>query len=265
MTSPTDIDYPRVVSRAEWLKERVALLAREKEMTHARDRLNTARRNLPMVRVDQDYVFATPGGNVRLLDLFAGRPQLLVYHFMWHWENGQALDEPCKGCSGWADLLARGHFASLHQRNTSLAVITRGPQAKVEPFRLRMGWKFPMYSSFGTRFNHDFGVTIDSAVAPPAYNYRSKEEHVQVGKGYFFESDEPFDLHGLSAFLRRGDEIFHTYSTYGRGAEDTVMTCRLLDLTALGRQEAWEQPKGRAGSLVTPAGPPPRYPDQYGE
>jgi len=264
MTITPDIKYPRAVSRAEWLKERTKLLAREKEMTKARDRLNTARRELPMVRVDEDYVFEGPAGKARLSDLFAGRPQLLVYHFMWHWEKGQALDEPCKGCSNWADHLARGHFTSLHQRNTSLALITRGPLAKVEPFRARMGWSFPLYSSFGTRFNHDFGVTIDSSIAPPVYNYRTKEEHTKAGTGYYFENEEPFDSHGLSAFLRRGKEIFHTYSTYGRGAEDSGMSSFLLDMTALGRQEEWEEPKGQAGSLVSPAGPPPRYPDQYG-
>lgn len=265
MTTPTDIQYPRAVSRAEWLKERSKLLTQEKEMTQARDRLNTARRELPMVRLEQDYVFESPAGKVRLLDLFAGRPQLVVYHFMWHWADGQALDEPCKGCSGWADQLARGHFTSLHQRNTSLVLITRGPLAKVEPFRARLGWTFPLYSSFGTRFNHDFGVTVDSSVAPPAYNYRTKEEHAKAGTGYYFENEEPFDMHGLSSFLRQGDEIFHTYSTYGRGAEDSGMSSHLLDLTALGRQEEWEEPKGRAGSLISPAGPPPRYPDQYGE
>lgn len=261
----TDIKYPRAVSRAEWLKERAKLLAQEKEMTRARDRLNTARRELPMVRLEQDYVLEGPAGRVRLLDLFAGRPQLVVYHFMWRWENGQALDEPCKGCSGWADQLARGHFASLRQRNTSLALITRGPRNKIDPFTARMAWKFPLYSSFGTRFNHDFGVTIDSAIAPPAYNYRTKAEHVQAGTGYYFEGEEPFDLHGLSSFLRQGNDIFHTYSTYGRGAEDSGGASHLLDLTALGRQEEWEEPKGRAGSLISPAGPPPLYPDQSSE
>ncbi len=264
MTNP-DINHPRAVSRAEWLKERVKLLAQEKEMTKARDRLNAARRELPMVRVDQQYTFEGPGGRVSLGDLFAGRPQLLVYHFMWHWENGQPLDEPCKGCSSWADQLARGHFTSLHQRNTSLVIITRGPLSKVTPFRARMGWKFPLYSSSGTRFNHDFGVTVDSTVAPPAYNYRTKEENEKAGSGYYFENEEPFDLHGLSSFLRKGNEIYHTYSSYGRGAEDTVGSIRLLDLTALGRQEEWEEPKGRAGGLISPAGPPPRYPDQYDE
>lgn len=261
----TDIEYPRAVSRAEWLKERTKLLAQEKEMTMARDRLNTARRELPMIRIDQDYTFDGPEGSVRLLDFFAGRQQLVVYHFMWRWENGEPLDEPCKGCSNWADQLARGHFTSLHQRNTSLALITRGPLAKVTPFKARMGWSFPLYLSFGTRFNHDFGVTIDSSIAPSAYNYRTKEEHIQAGTGYYFEGGEPFDMHGLSFFLRHGDEIFHTYSTYGRGAEDSGGSSHLLDMTALGRQEEWEERKGRAGSLISSAGPPPRYPDQYDE
>jgi predicted dithiol-disulfide oxidoreductase (DUF899 family) len=126
-----------------------------------------------------------------------------------------------------------------------------------------MGWTFPMYSSFGTCFNHDFGVTIDSAVAPPVYNYRSREEHILAGTGYYFEGGEPCDLPGMSCFLRRGEEVFHTYSTYGRGAEQSGGTSHLLDMTALGRQEEWEQPKGRAAGLIIPTGPPPLYPDQY--
>jgi predicted dithiol-disulfide oxidoreductase (DUF899 family) len=262
-TISPDIQYPRVVSRPEWLQARLKLLAREKAMTKARDRLNTERRELPMVRVEQDYVFAGPAGPVRLADLFGGHHQLVIFHFMWRWVNGQPLDEPCKGCSGWADQLARGHFSTLHSRHTSLAVVTRGPRSKLEAFQARMGWNFPMYSSFDTRFNHDFGVTVDATVTPPAYNYRTREEHQRAGTGYYFEGGEPGDLPGMSCFLRQGEEVFHTYSTYGRGTEQSGGTTQLLDMTALGRQEEWEEPKGRAGSLTTPAGPPPLYPDQY--
>jgi predicted dithiol-disulfide oxidoreductase (DUF899 family) len=264
MTNP-DIDYPPTVSRAEWLKARVALLAQEKELTKARDRLNAARRELPMVHITKSYVFESTDGTKSLIDLFEGRHQLVVYHFMWHWEKGQPLDTPCKGCAGFADQLARGHLTTLHQRNTALALVTRAPMGKVVPFNARMGWKVPMYSSFGTHFNHDFGVTMDSSVAVPSYNYLTKEEHAAAGTSYYFENEEPYDLHGLSCFLRKGDEVYHTYSSYARGVEDVIGSIRLLDQTALGRQEEWEQPKGRAGRLIAPSGPPPRYPDEYGE
>jgi predicted dithiol-disulfide oxidoreductase (DUF899 family) len=260
-----DITYPRAVSRAEWLKARLELLAQEKELTHARDRLNAARRELPMVRIEQDYVFDSPTGQVRLVDLFDGRHQLIVYHFMWRWENGQPLDEPCKGCSGFADQIARGHLTTLRARHTTLVLTSRAPQAKIMPFKHRMGWNIPWYSSAGTTFNRDFGVTFDPAQPPMVYNYRTKEEHDAAGTSYYFENTEPFDLHGLSCFLRKGDEVYHTYSSYGRGVEDVIGPIRLLDQTALGRQEEWEQPKGRASGLLVPPGPPARYPDQYDE
>lgn len=259
----TDINYPRAVSRSEWLEARLGLLQQEKELTRARDRINTARRKLPMVRLDEPYTFESPDGPKALLDLFDGRQQLIVYHFMWLWEKGEPLDEPCKGCSGFADQIARGHLTTLHQSRTSFALVSRAPLSKIIPFRRRMGWNIPWFSSAGTRFNHDFGVTIDPAVAPPAYNYRSQADYVQAGKGYYFDNEPPFDLHGLSCFLRKGDEVYHTYSSYGRGVEDVIGPLRLLDQTALGRQEAWEEPKDRAAGLVSQPGPPPRYPDEY--
>ncbi|HYC70428.1 MAG TPA: DUF899 domain-containing protein [Opitutaceae bacterium] len=258
------IDYPRVASRDGWLKARLALLEQEKEVTRARDRVNTARRQLPMVRIEQDYVFAGPAGRVRLLDLFAGRHQLMIYHFMWLWENGEPLDLPCKGCASFADQIARGHLSTLRSRQTSFALVSRAPLEKIGAFQRRMGWRIPWVSSFGTRFNHDFGVTLDESIHPLAYNYRTRDEHERAGSGYYFESPLPADLHGLSCFLRRGDDVFHTYSTYGRGVEDVLGSVRMLDLTALGRQEEWEEPKGRAGA-VSSLGPPPLYPDEYPE
>jgi len=261
----TDFNYPRVASPDEWLQARLDLLAREKELTRARDRINQARRELPMVRVDRDYVFDSPDGPKPLLDLFAGRMQLMVYHFMWRWEKGQPLDEPCAGCSGWADSLARGHFNGLHSRNTTLVLVSRAPLAKIQPFKQRMGWSIPWYSSSRNSFNYDFHVTLDESVAPLVYNFRTPAEHAQAGTSYYFDNDDqPFDLPGISCFLRRGDEIYHTYSTYGRGAEETGGSYYFLDLTALGRQENWEEPKGRAAG----GGLPPRpdlipYPDQY--
>lgn len=257
------VQYPRLASRAEWLRERLALLEREKELTRARDQLNAARRALPMVRVDQDYVFAGPEGPVRLLDLFAGRHQLIVYHFMWLWEGDRPLAEPCKGCSSFADQIARGHLTTMRQRHTEFALISRAPWSTIAPFKARMGWDLPWVSSSGTRFNHDFGVTLDESVKPLTYNYRTRDEHRAAGTEYYFDASLPADLHGMSCFLRRGDEVYHTYSTYGRGVEDVLGSIRMLDLTALGRQEEWEEPKGRAGDLVTPMGPPARYPDEY--
>ncbi|HVU24799.1 MAG TPA: DUF899 domain-containing protein [Opitutus sp.] len=260
-----DINYPRVVSREEWLKARLPLLEREKEHTRERDRISQARRELPMVKVGQDYIFESPEGPRTLGELFAGRLQLIVYHFMWHWEKGQPLDLPCAGCSGWADTLSRGIFNGLHSRHTTLALVSRAPLAKILPFKRRMGWTVPWYSSAGNSFNYDFNVTIDAAVAPVRYNYRTPEEHEKAGTAYYLQNpDQPFDLPGMSCFLRKGDEIFHTYSTYGRGGESIGGSPYLLDLTALGRQEDWEEPKGRAAGKALPPRPDlSPYPDEY--
>jgi predicted dithiol-disulfide oxidoreductase (DUF899 family) len=264
MSTTASLNYPPVTTRAEWLKARRQLLAEEKEFTELRDRMNTRRRELPMVRVDADYVFEGPEGKLRLVDLFKGRQQLLVYHFMWRWEKGQPLEEPCRGCSGWADEIARGHLSQLHRRNTELALVSRAPLAKITPSKQRMGWTLPWYSSADNKFNFDFNVSFDESVAPIMYNFRSKAEHVAAGTGGYVEGDQPFDMPGMSAFLRKGDEVYHTYSTYARGVEMSGGSYHLLDLTACGRQEDWELPKGRAAG----GGLPPRpdlapYPDEY--
>ena len=222
------------------------------------------RRELPMVRIEEKYVFDSPDGPKSLLDLFAGRLQLIVYHFMWHWEKGQPLGNPCPGCAGWADQIARGHFNSLHSRNTTLVLVSRAPLAKILPFKKRMGWTIPWYSSFGNSFNYDFYVTLDSSVAPVIYNYRTPEEHENAGTSYYLQGEQPFDLPGMSCFLRKGDEVYHTYSTYGRGCETTGGSYYLLDLTALGRQEDWEEPKGRSAGKGLPPRPDLNpYPDEY--
>ncbi len=258
--------YPPIASREQWLAARVRLLEKEKELTRARDRLNRERRELPMVRIDRPYVFEGPDGQAGLADLFAGRHQLVVYHFMWRWEAGEPLDEGCPSCSGWADEIARGHLASLWARGTSLVLVSRAPYAKLAAFKARMGWTIPWYSSSGSPFNFDFNVSLDESVAPLVYNYRSKAAHEQAGTGYYFQGGQPFDLPGLSCFLRKDGEVFHTYSTYGRGAEAAGGAYCLLDLTALGRQEEWEEPKGRLTGLGAPAGSAKiRYPDQYDE
>ncbi len=229
------MSLPQVVSRDEWLVARKELLAKEKEATRERDALNTQRRRLPMVEIDKDYVFEGPDGKASLLDLFEGRRQLIVGHFMFDpsWDDG------CPSCSGRVDQY--GNLAHLHARDTTMAVVSRAPLAKIQPFKARMGWNFPWYSSYGSDFNYDFHVTLDAGVAPVEYNYRNKAELEQAGF-----PDAQGEVHGTSVFLRDGDRVFHTYSTYGRGTEQVGGTHYYLDMTALGRQEDWEEPHGRS-------------------
>jgi predicted dithiol-disulfide oxidoreductase (DUF899 family) len=238
---------PEIVDAEQWRAARVALLAKEKEMTRARDALNADRRRLPMVRIDKDYVFHGPAGPARLIDLFEGRLQLVIYHFMWLYDR----DEGCPSCSGFADQI--GHLEHLHQRGTTFACVSNAPIESIEPFKARMGWTFPWWSSHGSDFNYDFHVTLDEAKAPFEYNYRSKEELAAAGLPVD-AWEQPFDLHGLSTFLRDGDQAFHTYSTYARGTDHLGFTTSFLDLTALGRQEAWEKPEGRMTGLGAQAG-----------
>jgi predicted dithiol-disulfide oxidoreductase (DUF899 family) len=238
----TKIELPQVVSRDQWLAKRKELLAKEKEFTRARDVLNTERRRLPMVKIEKDYVFEGPAGKASLLDLFEGRRQLIVYHFMFHpdWEEG------CSGCTAWADERSDGQLVHLHARDTTLVLVSRAPLAKLEAYKARKGWTIPWYSSYGTDFNYDFHVTLDESVALIVYNYRTKAEHEQQGTGYYVNGEQPIEQPGLSCFLHDGDRVFHTYSTYGRGGETVGGAYYFLDLTALGRQEEWEEPKGRA-------------------
>jgi predicted dithiol-disulfide oxidoreductase (DUF899 family) len=236
MMTLTDTAMPEVVSRDEWLAARKALLANEKALTRHRDAVNAERRRLPMVRIDKQYAFDGPASKARLLDLFAGRRQLIVYHFMFD----PAWDEGCPSCSLVADNF--GHLAHLHARRTSLAVVSRAPRARFGPYQRRMGWTFPWYSSFGSDFNYDFHVTHDETVAPVEYNYLGKAELIGKGEPWFTSGES----HGLSVFLRDGKSVFHTYSTYARGCDLLVGTFNYLDLTPLGRQEDWEEPSGRS-------------------
>jgi predicted dithiol-disulfide oxidoreductase (DUF899 family) len=223
------MDLPTVVSREEWLTARRKLLAEEKAATRARDALNAARRRLPMVRVDKDYVFDTPDGERRLPELFDGRRQLIVYHFMFDpsWDAG------CPSCSAVADNI--GHLSHLHARDTMLTLVSRAPLPKLEKYRERMGWALPWASSYGSDFNYDFHTTIDPSVAPAEYNFAPVPAEVA----------ESMEAHGTSVFFRDGSEVFHTYSSYARGSELLLGTYNFLDLTPLGRQENWEQPAGR--------------------
>ena len=233
---------PQVVSQDEWLEARKALLAEEKAMTRARDALNVKRRELPMVKVDKPYEFAGPEGRVGLADLFAGRRQLIVQHFMFDpsWDDG------CPSCTAGADELSAGLLAHLHSRDTTFVAVSRAPLEKLHDYKVRKGWAFPWYSSFGSDFNYDYNVTIDSAVTPVMFNFRTLPELEEVGLGWLGEgsSEQP----GYSMFLRVGDDVFHTYSMYARGAEQLGGSYYFLDLTALGRQEEWEEPKGRVDS-----------------
>jgi predicted dithiol-disulfide oxidoreductase (DUF899 family) len=196
------MDFPQVVSRDEWLVARNELLLKEKEAILARDRLNAERRRLPMVRIDKEYSFEGPDGKATLLDLFDGRRQLIVYHFMYDpsWENG------CDFCTNLVNNMP-SRLSGLHDSNTSLVLVSRAPLAKIEPYKARMNWTVPWFSSYGSEFNYDFDATDENGEKP-----------------------------GLSVFLRDGEQILHSYSTTGRGLHILFGTYNYLDLTPLGRQ-----------------------------
>ncbi|MBW8350710.1 DUF899 domain-containing protein [Bacillus sp. IITD106] len=199
------MNNPRIVSRKEWQEAQQAFLEKEKELTRARDELNAKRRQLPMVEVSKNYIFNGTNGTLGLHDLFDGRRQLIVYHFMFDpsWEEG------CDGCSMMVDNM--GHPSHLNARDTTLVLISRAPLDKIEPFRARMGWTLPWYSSFSSDFNYDFGATTKAG-----------------------------ETHGYSVFLLKDNKIYHTYSTWRRGVESLGTNWSYLDITPLGRQELWE-------------------------
>jgi predicted dithiol-disulfide oxidoreductase (DUF899 family) len=232
MATAAAIAYPPVVSRDEWLAARKELLLKEKAATKANDALAAERRKLPMVAIDKDYAFEGPVPSTdrhTLADLFEGRRQLIVYHFMFDPDH----ELPCPGCSFAADNLP--HLAHLHARDTSLALISRAPAAKLDAFRRRMGWTVPWYSSFGSDFNYDFHVTLDEERGSAEWNYRAAQELKDAGKIPYTKGELP----GISVFLRDGDRVFHTYSTYARGLEPLITVYHLLDLTPFGRGEGW--------------------------
>jgi predicted dithiol-disulfide oxidoreductase (DUF899 family) len=228
---------PDVVSREQWLEARRQFLAREKEHTRARDALNADRRRLPMVKVDQEYVFEGPDGQVSLADLFGGRRQLVVQHVMF----GPDWEQPCPGCSASLAELSQGMLDHLATRETTFVLTSRAPYDKIAAKAKERGWSFPWYSSFGSEFNYDYQVTLDADRGLVDYNYRSVPQAVS--------GERSTELPGYSCFLREGDDVFHTYSTYERGADHTIGTYAFLDLTALGRQEDWEEPKGRVAPV----------------
>ena len=234
------MSLPAVTSRQEWLAARKELLQKEKEFTRLRDALNTSRRQLPMVAVDKEYVFEGPDGKVSLADMFTGSRQLILQHVMYDPE----WDDACPSCTAALDEMSAGLLRNLRSRDTAFAAVSRAPHDKIAAYSERKGWDFPWYSSFGSDFNYDFHVTIDASVAPVMFNYRDEAELKDAGFSWILDgsSEQP----GVSCFLKDGDEVFHTYSTFGRGAEQFGGAYAFLDTTALGRQEEWEEPKGRA-------------------
>ncbi|HEV8605791.1 MAG TPA: DUF899 domain-containing protein [Tepidisphaeraceae bacterium] len=211
----TEISLPKIVSQAEWQKARDALLIKEKAATHARDALAAERRRLPMVRIDKNYLFISPTGKVKFLDLFEGRKQLILYHFMFAPGVQCWPTAGCPGCSMFIDQVC--HLAHLHARNTSFCMVSLAPLPTLERYKERMGWRIPWVSSSETDFNTDFGLSTP--------------------KGETF---------GLSVFVRDDQHVYRTYHTAGRGVEALGPVWTLLDLTPLGRQEEWEDtPSGR--------------------
>lgn len=213
----------RVVSHEEWLAERKELLAQEKQLTRQRDAVDAARRALPWVRVEKNYEFDAPGGKVSLADLFDGRSQLILQHFMFapEWNEG------CVGCSFKSDHID-GALQHLEHHDVSFVSVSRAPLARIEAFRKRMGWRFRWVSSWGTDFNYDFHVSFTP-------------EEVAAGQVYYNYKTQPFEVEersGDSVFCRdESGQIFHTYSTFGRGDEMLVGAYMYLDLTPKGRNE----------------------------
>jgi len=211
-----------VVSHDEWLAARKALLAKEKEFTKARDELSEARRSLPWVKIDKNYVFDGSDGKQSLADLFTGRSQLIVYHFMFlpDWNAG------CPHCSHWADNF-NGVIVHLNQRDVSMIAISRAPYEKLAAYRKRMGWSFKWLSSFSNDFNRDFGVAF------------TPEEVAAKQAFYNFKMQDPFvgEREGVSVFFKDDSGVFRTYSTYARGIDMLNTDYNYLDLVPKGRDE----------------------------
>jgi predicted dithiol-disulfide oxidoreductase (DUF899 family) len=231
MTTST-IAHPPIVSQEHWIEERKKLLANEKELTKHYDRVNAERRRLSMVKIEKDYVFDGPKGKLSLQELFEGRRQLIVYHFMFD----PAWDKGCSGCTGYVNAL--GDLSALNDLDTTFALISRAPLEKLEAYKAEKGWTVRWFSSFGSDFNYDFHVTLDPKIAPAEYNYRNKAEMAAAkGRPVLMEGEE----HGLSVFFLLDDDIFHTYSAFARGTESLTDSYRLLDTTPYGRQQDFEK------------------------
>lgn len=209
-----------IVTREEWLAARRELMTREKALMRQQDELAAARRSLPWVRITKDYAFDGPRGRATLAELFDGRSQLVVYHFMF----GPDDEAGCKSCSFWADHFD-GVLPHLHARDVSLVAVSRADRSKLAPYAKRLGWSFDWYSSHGSDFNFDFDVSFrPEQIGQMLYNFGTANAHIQ-------------EKHGVSTFVRDRDEIFHAYSTFARGAEAVNGTYHFLDIAPKGRDE----------------------------
>lgn len=226
--SQNEIPKPPVATSEEWQAKRLELLQHEKEALKHQDRVNAERRRMPMVPLDKTYEFQTEEGTQTLADLFEGRRQLIVYHFMFdpEWEKG------CVGCTSYVDAIA--DLSMLNERNTTFVLVSRAPLEKLLKYRQERGWTCRWVSSFGSDFNYDFHVTLDELKSPVEYNYKSGDELKR--KFGDFKGEE----HGISVFFNDGERVYHTYSSYARGTESLTDSYRLLDITPYGRQEDWE-------------------------
>jgi predicted dithiol-disulfide oxidoreductase (DUF899 family) len=221
--STSTIENPKIVSRDEWLAAREKLLAREKQLTHERDAVAAERRQLPWVKVEKNYVFDSLGGKRTLADLFDGKSQLIIYHFMF----GPEWNEGCPSCSFNMDH-TDGALVHLAQRDVSFAAISRAPLSKIEAFKKRMGWRFIWVSSYETDFNYDFRASF------------TQDEMAKGRVDYNFDLVEfpSVEAPGISVFYKdNSGSIFHTYSAYARGTENVVNTYNYLDLVPKGRDE----------------------------
>ena len=213
----------QVVSQEDWLAARRQLLTKEKEFTRLRDQLSAERRELPWVNVEKEYVFDTPDGKATLADLFDGRSQLMVYHFMF----GPGWEQGCPSCSFVSDHIDGANW-HLPQRDVTLLAVSRAPLAEIEAFKRRMGWRFKWVSSYGNDFNHDFHVSF------------TKEELAKGKVDYNYDMVEGYDeLPGISVFYKDpSGGVFHTYSAYARGLDMLIGAYNYLDLAPKGRDEA---------------------------
>lgn len=241
----TTMSLPPIVTRGKWLAARKDLLDEEKELTRRRDALSARRRELPMVEITEDYAFTGVDGPATLLDLFDGRPQLIVYHFMFHpdWEDG------CSSCTAGVSEVAPGFLEHLATRDTTYVLASRAPIEKLQRWSQRQGFVVPWFSTDDGPFSYDFGATIDAARGYDTFNYRTLDEYAALGHESMRDSAQPYDMPGQSCFVQVDGRIFHTYSTYARGLEATGGSYYFLDNTVLGRQEDWEEPKGRSDSI----------------
>jgi predicted dithiol-disulfide oxidoreductase (DUF899 family) len=234
---------PDVVSSEEWLAARRKLLAEEKELTRQQTAVNAERRRLPMVRVEKEYVFEGPDGPRTLGDLFTDSRQLIVKHVMF----GPDWDDPCPGCQADVDEMTPAELRHLRSRETAFVLVSRAPYEKIAKAKEARGWFIPWYSSYGTDFNYDFWATLDRERGQLVHNFRTDPDAL--------DGEDTAEMSGISCFIRdrcgdqQSGQVFHTYSTFARGTEFLGGSYTFLDLTVLGRQEDWEEPKDRVSPV----------------